>query len=83
VTPGGWRSWHAAGVRAKLGQLQAAFPGSCTAHHGVLLAKLLARVDALDADSAELDPKLGELTSPLASLTFVEILAGALLTARR
>jgi transposase len=53
-------------LRAKLGQLEEAFTGYFTAHHGFLLAKMLARVDALDADIAELDTKLGELIAPFA-----------------
>jgi transposase len=42
-------------MRAKLCVLAEAFTGFFTDHHGFLLAKMLARVDALDADIAELD----------------------------
>ena len=42
-------------MRAKLSVLEEAFTGHFTDHHGFLLAKMLARVDALDADIAELD----------------------------
>src|SRR4030095_898950 len=35
-------------------------------HHGFLLAKMLARVDLLDTDIAELDRKLQELIAPFA-----------------
>jgi transposase len=38
-----------------------AFTGFFTDQHAFLLAKMLARVDALDADLAELDTKLAEL----------------------
>jgi hypothetical protein len=47
-------------LRAKLGPLEEAF----TDQHAFLLAKMLARVDALDADLAELDAKLAELIAP-------------------
>jgi transposase len=51
-------------MRAKLSVLAEAFTGHFTDHHGFLLAKMLARVDALDADIAELDRKLEELIVP-------------------
>ena len=51
-------------MRAKLSVLAEAFCGFFTDHHGFLLAKMLARVDALDADIAELDRKLEELIVP-------------------
>jgi transposase len=53
-------------LRAKLGLLEEAFSGFFTDQHAFLLAKMLARVDALDADLAELDAKLDELIAPLA-----------------
>src|SRR5215211_4013697 len=53
-------------LRAKLGPLVEAFTGFFTDQHAFLLAKMLARVDALDADLAELDAKLAELIAPLA-----------------
>ena len=53
-------------MRAKLGPLAEAFTGFFTDHHAFLLAKMLARVDALDADIAELDAKLDELIAPFA-----------------
>ena len=46
-------------MRAKLSLLEEAFTGFFTDQHAFLLAKMLARVDALDADLAELDAKLG------------------------
>jgi transposase len=51
-------------LRAKLGLLQEAFTGYFTDQHAFLLGKMLARVDALDADIAELDAKLEELIAP-------------------
>jgi transposase len=53
-------------LRAKLGPLEEAFSGFFTDQHAFLLAKMLARVDTLDADLAELDAKLQELIAPLA-----------------
>jgi transposase len=51
-------------LRGKLGPLAEAFCGCFTDQHAFLLAKMLARVDALDADLAELDAKLAELIAP-------------------
>jgi transposase len=53
-------------LRAKIGALEEAFTGYFTDHHRFLLAKMLARIDALDADIAELDATLGELIAPYA-----------------
>jgi transposase len=53
-------------LRAKLGPLEEAFTGFFTDQHAFLLAKMLARVDALDADLAELDAKLAELIAGFA-----------------
>jgi transposase len=51
-------------LRAKPGPLAEAFTGFFTDQHAFLLAKMLARVDGLDADLAELDVKLDELIAP-------------------
>jgi transposase len=53
-------------MRAKLSLLAEAFCGCFTDQHAFLLAKMLARVDALDADLAELDATLAELIAPFA-----------------
>jgi transposase len=53
-------------LRAKLGPLVEAFCGFFTDQHAFLLGKMLARVDALDADLAELDAKLQELIAGFA-----------------
>jgi transposase len=53
-------------LRAKRSVLEEAFTGYFTDHHAFLLAKMLTRVDELDADIAELDHKLEELTIPFA-----------------
>jgi transposase len=54
-------------MRAKISQLEEAFTGYFTDHHGFLLAKMLARVDALSADIAELDDVIEELVAPFAA----------------
>ena len=43
-----------------------AFTGHFTGHHALLLGKMLARIDALDADVAELDAAIGEMIAPFA-----------------
>ena len=53
-------------MRRKTGALQEAFTGHFTDHHGYLLAKMLARADAIDADIAELDTKITEMIAPFA-----------------
>ncbi len=53
-------------MRTKLGQLEEAFCGQFTDHHAFLLAKMLARVDMLDSDIAELDGRVEELIAPFA-----------------
>jgi len=53
-------------LRAKLGPLVEAFTGFFTDQHAFLLGKMLARVDALDADLAELDAKIQELIADFA-----------------
>jgi transposase len=51
-------------MRAKRSVLEEAFTGVFSDHHGFLLARMLGRVDGLDADIAELDRKLEELIIP-------------------
>src|SRR6266516_4659536 len=53
-------------MRRKMATLQEAFTGYFTGHHAFLLAKMLARVDAIDADIAALDVKIEQLAAPLA-----------------
>jgi transposase len=45
-------------MRGKIGTLQEAFTGYFTDHHAFLLAKMLARVEAIEADIAEIDAKI-------------------------
>jgi transposase len=52
-------------LRAKRGQLQEAFTGQFTDHHGFLLATMLSRVDQASADIAELDRKIEAEIAPL------------------
>jgi transposase len=54
-------------MRTKISALEEAFTGHFTDHHAFLLAKMLARVDAIDADIGELDAKIGELIAPFAA----------------
>lgn len=53
-------------MRAKLDVLEEAFTGHFTDHHALLLAKMLARIDALDTDIAELEATIGEMVAPFA-----------------
>ena len=56
-----------AAMRGKITALQEAFTGYFTGHHAFLLAKMLARVDAIDADIAALDGKIEEMIAPFAA----------------
>jgi transposase len=51
-------------MRAKIAQLEEAFTGCFTDHHAFLLGKMLARVDAISADIAELDAVIEEMVTP-------------------
>src|SRR5512132_1709853 len=53
-------------MRAKLSLLAEAFTGHFSDHHAFLLAKMLGRVDTLDADLAELDARIEALIGPFA-----------------
>jgi transposase len=53
-------------MRAKITELEEAFTGHFTDHHRLLLTKMLARIDALDADIAELESTIEELVAPFA-----------------
>jgi transposase len=54
-------------MRGKITALQEAFTGYFTGHHAFLLARMLARVDAIDADIAALDERIEEMTIPFAA----------------
>jgi transposase len=51
-------------MRGKISALEEAFTGHFTGHHAFLLAKMLARIDSLNADIAELDTKVEEMVAP-------------------
>jgi transposase len=53
-------------MRGKISALEEAFTGHFTDHHAFLLAKMLARIDAIDADIAELNTKIEEMIAPFA-----------------
>ena len=53
-------------MRAKIPALEEAFTGRFTDHHAFLLAKMLARIDGIDADIAELDAKIEAMIAPFA-----------------
>lgn len=53
-------------LRTKITQLEEAFVGRFTDHHGFLLAKMLARVDAITADIADVDRRIEQHIAPFA-----------------
>lgn len=54
-------------MRGKITALQEAFTGYFTGHHAFLLRRMLARVDAIDADIAALDERIEEMIAPFAA----------------
>jgi transposase len=54
-------------MRAKITTLQEAFTGYFTDRHAFLLAKMLARVDVMDADIAALDKQIEQVVTPFAA----------------
>jgi transposase len=51
-------------LRGKIAALEEAFTGRFTDHHAFLLTRMLARVDGISADIAELDRKIEEEIAP-------------------
>ena len=51
-------------LRRKVPALQEAFTGHFTEHHSFLLSKMLARIDAIEADIADLDERIETMTAP-------------------
>jgi transposase len=51
-------------MRTKIALLEEAFTGHFTDHHAFLLARMLARIDAINADLAALDAKIEEMVLP-------------------
>jgi transposase len=62
-------------LRRKIPQLEEAFVGRFSDHHGFLLAKMLARIDAIEADIAEVDAQIETHIAPFvqAATRLVEI----------
>jgi transposase len=54
-------------MRGKISALEEAFTGHFTDHHAFLLGKMLARVDAIDADIADIDARIEEMIVPFAA----------------
>jgi transposase len=54
-------------LRAKLGQLEEAFTGRFSDHHGFLLHTMLGRIDQASADIAELEAKIDQEVAPFAA----------------
>jgi transposase len=53
-------------MRSKIPQLREALTGHFEDHHAFVCAKMLSRIDALDADIADLDARIEELVAPFA-----------------
>jgi transposase len=53
-------------MRRKITQLEEAFVGHFTDHHAFLLAKMLSRVDAIEADIADVDAQIEVYIAPFA-----------------
>ena len=53
-------------LRAKRSQLEEAFCGHFSDHHGFLLARMLGRIDQASADIAELEAKIDQELAPFA-----------------
>ena len=51
-------------MRAKISRLEEAFTGHFADHHRFLLARMLARIDAIDADIAALDAQIEAAAGP-------------------
>jgi transposase len=54
-------------LRRKITLLEEAFVGGFTDHHGFLLAKMLSRVDAIEADIVDVDSQIEEHIAPFAT----------------
>lgn len=53
-------------MRTRIPRLEEAFVGRFNDHHAFLLGKMLARVDAIDADIAEMDARIEDAIAPFA-----------------
>ena len=69
-------------MRSKTGRLEEAFTGRFRDHHRFLLARMLARVDAITADIAAVQARIDEQIAPFASaVTRLDEITGIGLTA--
>ncbi len=69
-------------MRSKIASLEQAFVGSFTDHHAFLLRHMLARIDALSADIAELDSRIEAQIAPFAqAVTRLDEIPGVGVTA--
>ena len=55
------------GMRPKIGRLEEAFNGHFDEHHRFLLARMLARIDGIDADIAAVDNQIEAYLAPFAA----------------
>ena len=71
-------------MRTKIGQLQEAFVGRFSDHHGFLLARMLARIDALSADIEQVEARIEDEIAPFAqTVARLDEIPGVGLTAAR
>jgi transposase len=71
-------------MRSKIADLEQAFTGRFTAHHGFLLARMLAHLDAIDVDIAALEDRIAELIAPFTDVaTRLDAIPGVGATAAR
>ena len=64
-------------MRRKITELEEAFTGHFTEHHAFLLTKMLARIDAIDADIADVDEQIEVYIAPFAqAATWLEQIPG-------
>lgn len=72
-------------MRKKTARLQEALTGRFTDHHAFLLAKMIARVEAIDADIAEVQERIGEHLAPFAgdAVARLDDIPGVSVTAAR
>jgi transposase len=69
-------------MRAKLPDLREAFVGRFTDHHAFLLARMLARIDALDTDIAAVETRIEDLIAPFAeAVARLDVIPGVGVTA--
>ena len=71
-------------MRNKIGQLQEAFVGRFSDHHGFLLARMLDRIDALSADIEQVEARIEAEIAPFAqTVARLDEIPGVGLTAAR